>query len=187
MNKQKFVDFLRRPHNISDKDLEDIQQTINDAPYFQSARTVLAKASKIKGLPQAKTEITRASIYATDRGHLKKYILDDLIFLRPLDVHDSHEGEKKRAKQEETTSTDQTKQLTKSTVKEQVKDQPVPVEPTKEELPVNQPETSIPQEDLKPVKTEETTKENVEAPELDITVNKDHKTASTTTYQLLGH
>ncbi|MEQ8241039.1 MAG: hypothetical protein RIA69_17615 [Cyclobacteriaceae bacterium] len=95
MNKQKFVDFLRRPHNISDKDLEEIQNTVEEFPYFQSARTVIAKASKIKGLPSAKAEITRASIYATDRAHLKKYIIGDLIFLKPLDVHDSHEGEKK--------------------------------------------------------------------------------------------
>jgi hypothetical protein len=96
VNKQKFVDFLRSPHHISDKDLEEIQNTISEFPYFQSARTILAKASKIKRLPSAKTEITRASIYATDRSHLKKYIVGDLIFLRPLDVHDSHEGEKNR-------------------------------------------------------------------------------------------
>ncbi|MFT7238926.1 MAG: hypothetical protein ACI93L_003022 [Cyclobacteriaceae bacterium] len=96
MNKQKFVDFLRSPHHISDKDLEEIQHTISEFPYFQSARTILAKASKIKSLPSAKTEITRASIYATDRSHLKKYIVGDLIFLRPLNVHDSHEGEKNR-------------------------------------------------------------------------------------------
>ncbi|MEP1890782.1 MAG: hypothetical protein ABJJ14_03885, partial [Cyclobacteriaceae bacterium] len=89
MNKQKFVEFIRKPANLTSKDIEDLESVVENFPYFQNARIILAKGGKIKDLPDSKRKIATAAIYATNRALLKKYIQDELIFLRPLEVHES--------------------------------------------------------------------------------------------------
>lgn len=89
MNKQKFVEFIRHPDNLTSKDLEEIDQVIESYPYFQNARIIMAKGSKIKDLPKNKEMVASAAIYATNRALLKKYINDELIFIRSLEVHES--------------------------------------------------------------------------------------------------
>lgn len=97
MNKQKFVEFIRKPANLTSKDLEDLESVVETFPYFQNARIILAKGGKIKDLPDSKKKIATAAIYATNRALLKKYIQDELIFLRPLEVHESILADKKVA------------------------------------------------------------------------------------------
>lgn len=96
MNKQKFIEYLRKPATLNEQTLEALERAIEQYPYFQSARTLLAKGSKINKSPRTSSHISSAAIYATDRVLLKRYINDELIFLNPLQAHESHEADHER-------------------------------------------------------------------------------------------
>lgn len=81
MDEQYFIDLLRHPGNITKDNLDELADVVERFPYFQSGRLVLAKGSKELKVPEAKQRINSASVYATDRTLLKKYILGDIIFL----------------------------------------------------------------------------------------------------------
>lgn len=94
MNKQKFAEYLRSPEKLDRESFTDLVRLTEQYPYFQSARTLLAKAAKIKNSKKAGAYVSTAAVYATDRALLKRYINDELIFLSPLTVHESHEAER---------------------------------------------------------------------------------------------
>lgn len=96
MNKHKFVQYLRSPKELDRGALIELESIVEEYPYFQSARTLLAKAGKNLKSKKAKLYVSSAAVYATDRGLLKRYINDELIFLNPLTVHESHEAELER-------------------------------------------------------------------------------------------
>ncbi|MBV6644584.1 MAG: hypothetical protein KI790_04000 [Cyclobacteriaceae bacterium] len=81
MNKQKFIELIRNPSTLTSDQLQEIEDVVDDYPYFQSARTLLAKGSKVLKHKAAKKRVASAAIYATDRILLKKYINDHLFFL----------------------------------------------------------------------------------------------------------
>ncbi|MFY0652621.1 MAG: tetratricopeptide repeat-containing protein [Cyclobacteriaceae bacterium] len=74
MNKQKFVDLLRQPESVSDSNLSELEEMVSENPYFHSAHTVIARASKLLKSPQTGKRINTAAIYATSRKALKSYI-----------------------------------------------------------------------------------------------------------------
>lgn len=74
MNKQKFVDLLRQPGSISDSNLAELEDLVDESPYFHSAHTVIARASKLLKNSQTSKKVNTAAIYATSRKALKKYI-----------------------------------------------------------------------------------------------------------------
>ncbi|MEQ9288326.1 MAG: hypothetical protein RIG77_15520 [Cyclobacteriaceae bacterium] len=80
MNKQKFVDFLRQPESISDSSLAELEHLVSENPYFHSAHTVIARASRLLKDRKAARKVNTAAIYATSRKALKKYIQGDLVF-----------------------------------------------------------------------------------------------------------
>lgn len=91
MNKQKFVKFIKEPKGITADNIEELEEALIHHPYFQSARLLLAKASKIKNTSDQKEKIARAAVYANDRQLLKRYLTDDLIFLRtPKAIESEH-------------------------------------------------------------------------------------------------
>ncbi len=96
MNKQKFVEFLRHPHTLDARSLQELESVLKEYPYFQNARTLVAKGSKQLKSKDARYQVNVAAIYATDRALLKRYINDQLIFLSPLEVHESHEADNER-------------------------------------------------------------------------------------------
>lgn len=96
MNKQRFIEYLHQPSSLNDQTLNDLEKVLNEYPYFQSARTLLAKGSKLHKSKNAARVVNSAAIYATDRALLKRYINDELIFLNPLEVHESHEADHDR-------------------------------------------------------------------------------------------
>lgn len=100
MNKQKFVDFIRKPKTLTLPDLEELKGIVEEYPYFQNARAILAKGSKLNQLPDADKRIANASVYAPDRAFLKKYLTDEIIFLRPLKVTESVSEELKEKPQQ---------------------------------------------------------------------------------------
>lgn len=81
MNRNELVEFLRDPSSLSSENLEELEKIAKEAPYFQSARMLLAKGSKMLNDPSAKKRVATAAIYATDRALLKKYISGKLLFL----------------------------------------------------------------------------------------------------------
>lgn len=96
MNKQKFVEYLRSPKDLDKESFAQLKELVKEYPYFQSGRTLLAKASKNLKSKNAPIYISSAAVYATDRALLKRYINDELIFLSPLTVHESHEADHDR-------------------------------------------------------------------------------------------
>ncbi|MEO1255524.1 MAG: hypothetical protein AAFY41_11690, partial [Bacteroidota bacterium] len=82
MNKTELITYLRKPNQLTSEQLDELEKIVNDNPYFLSARLLLAKASREKKHPQTKKRIASAAIYSTDRILLKKYLNDDLFFLK---------------------------------------------------------------------------------------------------------
>lgn len=96
MNKQKFVEYLRQPTSLETDSLKELESMLEEFPYFQNARTLIAKGGKQLKSKKAGAYVSSAAIYATDRALLKRYLNDQLIFLSPLEVHESHEAERER-------------------------------------------------------------------------------------------
>ncbi len=82
MNKSELITFLRDPNKLSPEQLEELEEVVNEHPYFLSARLLLAKASKEQGHPKTKKRVASAAIYSTDRILLKKYLNGNLFFLQ---------------------------------------------------------------------------------------------------------
>lgn len=101
MNKQKFIEYLRNPTAVTDQTISDLEQVVEEYPYFQSARTLLAKAGKLKKNEKASRFTATAATYATDRALLKRYLNDKLIFLSTVNVHESHEVDHKSDRSKE--------------------------------------------------------------------------------------
>ncbi|GAB4232513.1 MAG: hypothetical protein Tsb0034_05350 [Ekhidna sp.] len=89
MNKTELITFLRDPGKLTTKDLEELEELVNENPYFLSARLLLAKGSKELKDPKTKKRIASAAIYSTDRVLLKKYLSGDLFFLHKPPPEDS--------------------------------------------------------------------------------------------------
>ena len=81
MNKQKFIECLRDPTKIKDEEIAELDQLIQEFPYFQGARALSAKISKEKKRKDLNKKLTSAAVYATDRVLLKRYISDHLFFI----------------------------------------------------------------------------------------------------------
>ncbi len=144
MNKQKFVEYLRTPSDLDTESLGQLEALVNDYPYFQGARTLLAKGSKILKSKNAGANISSAAVYATDRALLKRYINDELIFLSPLTVHESHEADRER----DLTDTIKTNRITTAQSKQITKEEPPKPKPQpkpiiQDEAPVQEP--SVPE------------------------------------------
>jgi len=85
LNKLQFIEYLKYPTQMSAKNLDELEEVINSYPYFQGARTILAKAKKEISPESAPKFIATAAVYATDRAFLKKYMSGQLVFLQAKD------------------------------------------------------------------------------------------------------
>jgi len=81
VNKTELIEFLRYPSKLTSSNLDELEGVIRDAPYFLSARLLLAKGSKELGDKKTPKRIASAAIYSTDRILLKKYLSSNLFFL----------------------------------------------------------------------------------------------------------
>ncbi len=96
VNKQQFIQYLRNPGSMTNESLSQLEELVASKPYFQGAHTLLAKGSMKLKSKKSGSKVTRAAVYATDRALLKKFLNDELIFLTPLSVHESHEPDLER-------------------------------------------------------------------------------------------
>ncbi|WKN43819.1 hypothetical protein [Tunicatimonas pelagia] len=74
----KLLRILSNPKNISADDQEILEEAIAQYPYFQLARTLVAKAKHDQQTPDAYESLGSAAIYAPDRRHLRKVFYEDI-------------------------------------------------------------------------------------------------------------
>lgn len=74
MNKQKLVDLFKQPSTIDAKHLDEIEDIVNENPYFHSAYALIALGRKKLNPKQATKDLIKAAIYATNRVNLKRYL-----------------------------------------------------------------------------------------------------------------
>ncbi len=85
MNKESFIQVLRNPKSISADQLAQVEEVVEQFPYFQIARSVIACGSKSLSKEDAQAKLAKAAIYTTNRQLLKKYVSGQFDF----DVADS--------------------------------------------------------------------------------------------------
>lgn len=78
INRQKLLGILGTPKDISDKDLEELENAVQQYPYFQLGYSLIAKAKYDRQTPDAYDSLSIAAIYAPDRSTLKKIFYDNL-------------------------------------------------------------------------------------------------------------
>lgn len=160
MNKQKFVQYLRTPAKLDQQSLTELETLISEFPYFQNARTLLAKGSKQSKSKKSAQYIGTAAVYATDRALLKRYINDQLIFLNPLEVHESHEADLER----DLTDTIKTSRIVSAHVKQTSAEEKAP--PKKK--PITRPKPEIDAAEEKPANESLNTEATPTAPSSDL-------------------
>ena len=80
MNKESFIQVLRNPKSISAEQLANVEEVVDQYPYFQIARSVIACGSRSLNREDAKEKLAKAAIYTTNRQLLKKYVSGELSF-----------------------------------------------------------------------------------------------------------
>lgn len=81
MKKNELVEYIRNPSSLTEEGLKMLESIVAREPYFQCARMLLAKGSKMLKHPSMRKRLSSAALYATDRVLLKKYINGELLFL----------------------------------------------------------------------------------------------------------
>ena len=74
MNKQKLVELFKDPSGIDSKLLEEVEEMVQENPYFHSAYALIAAGKKKTKAQNSGKDLIRAAIYATNRVNLKKYL-----------------------------------------------------------------------------------------------------------------
>lgn len=113
MNKNELIAFLRDPSKLTSSHLNELEEIIEQDPYFLSAHLLLAKGSKELKDPKAKNRVASAAIYSTDRILLKKYLSSNLFFLGQAVAEESAKKPqtKKERLQEEASKVQQAKEV----------------------------------------------------------------------------
>ena len=164
MNKQKLLEIIGNYHDISSKDLEALEELVKNYPYFQGARSLIAKGSHLNNTPSKDIKIRLAALYATDRSVFKR-LMEGKISIPPLPGSSPAPTEKTSPTEasKQPTSSSKTPLTTKETPispadsqKPEVKDQiPKKAEEVVKDLPQasskpEQPAAEIPAEEEKP-------------------------------------
>jgi len=83
VNKQKFVELLRSPDNMSNSDLAELEVFTKENPYFQSGHIIVARGSKLLKNKSAARRINTAATYSTNRTVLKDYMQGNIVLAKP--------------------------------------------------------------------------------------------------------
>jgi hypothetical protein len=81
VNKYKFIDYLHQPTTITKEQQSELEQVVKEYPYFQTARTLIAKTAKQADPKQAKHYVNTAAMYVYDRRYLRKFLDTELFFI----------------------------------------------------------------------------------------------------------
>ena len=125
MNRNELIDYIRDPASLTSESLTQLEEIVAEAPYFQSARMLLAKGSTILKDPASKKRISSAAIYATDRPLLKKYISGNLLFLtKPPEKSDETKAEVATPASKDQPGTKTPDRIDKTVTKETIPEKP---------------------------------------------------------------
>ncbi len=76
MNKQTFTSLIQTPDQITDKELDTLENLAANFPYCQIAHILIAKAHYSKGSMLVHQKLKKASAYAINRALLKSIVTD---------------------------------------------------------------------------------------------------------------
>ena len=76
--KSDLLPLLKQPEAIAEETLTDLEELARQYPYFQAVHTLIAKAKHDEQASDAEAALHRAAIYAPDRRHLRKIILEEV-------------------------------------------------------------------------------------------------------------
>ncbi len=74
MTKERFLNFIQQPYNIQTNDIEELEQIIEQFPYFQTARLIYTKSLHNENSYLYNDELKRTAAFAADRSVLYKLI-----------------------------------------------------------------------------------------------------------------
>lgn len=77
-DKQSLLNLMSYPNEISDREVEELNEILADYPYFQLGHSLIAKAKHDKQTPDAHQALTHAAIYAPNRSLLRSLFYEDL-------------------------------------------------------------------------------------------------------------
>jgi tetratricopeptide (TPR) repeat protein len=75
MNKEEFISFINNPSLIDSQSSKEIQQIVEQYPYFQSARILFLKSLYDNKSISYQSELKLTAVYAGNRAMLQAYIL----------------------------------------------------------------------------------------------------------------
>jgi len=78
VEKEKIVDLIRNPQNISREDIYTLEKWVSQYPYFQLGHILIAKIANDNKIPNKEVKLNYAAIYSPNRGVLKGIILRSL-------------------------------------------------------------------------------------------------------------
>ena len=77
-DKQSLLNLMSYPNEISDEELDQLNETVEEHPYFQLGHALVAKAKHDKQTPDAHQALTHAAIYVANRRLLRSLFYEDL-------------------------------------------------------------------------------------------------------------
>ena len=86
MKVEQLLNLLHHPHKTTPEDVYNLQNLLQQYPYFQVGYALLAKAAYEQDRATAAQVIQKAAIYATNRPHLKALLEDAPPFSAPATV-----------------------------------------------------------------------------------------------------
>lgn len=75
---QTLINLMSYPNEISESEVAELVETVENYPYFQLGRSLFAKALHDKQAPNAYSALSKAAIYAPDRSLLRALFYEDL-------------------------------------------------------------------------------------------------------------
>lgn len=78
LNKQALLNLMSYPDKISENDITELREVLNNYPYFQLGHSILAKVTHDQQAPDAYDCLSKAAIYAPNRKTLRALFYDDL-------------------------------------------------------------------------------------------------------------
>jgi tetratricopeptide (TPR) repeat protein len=93
MNKDLFYKYIRFPELLDNRSLNDIQEILEEYPYFQSAHLILLKNLDNQGNISFEKELKKSAVWIPDRKKLF-FLLDKRVLLsvndvKPVDIEDT--------------------------------------------------------------------------------------------------
>lgn len=74
MNKSDLINLMFQPEKLDNRSLEELQQIINDYPYFRAARLLYQKNLNQLKIPGAENELPVSVLFAARPSNLQSYL-----------------------------------------------------------------------------------------------------------------